>query len=161
MEKPWSREKLKRHLIDELLEHDWVPIRLREHCLWAVYNESIQNSLRFSLLVVPSVSIWTDEVWALTDWARHPRLSTILPKVNCNKLTKSNVLQIIFERISVDENTVCNPCLCLRSLQPLFTKLAKSHISAQFFIRVFVLGWYTYSETTQVLFSLCFQEKRV
>ena len=36
----------------------------------------------------------------------------------------------------------------LRSLQPLFTKLAKAHISAQFF--VFVLGWYTYFETAQV-----------
>ena len=30
--------------------------------------------------------------------------------------------------------------LTLRSLQPLFTKLAKSHISAQFFIRVYVFG---------------------
>ena len=38
----------------------------------------------------------------------------------------------------------------------IFTKLAKSHISAQFFVRVFVLGWYTYFETEQVLFFLCF-----
>ena len=44
---------------------------------------------------------------------------------------------------------------------PLFTKLAKSHISAQLFVRVFVLGWYTYFETAQVLFSLCFREKGV
>ena len=28
-----------------------------------------------------------------------------------------------------------------------FTKLAKSHISAQFFVRVYVLGRYTYFET--------------
>ena len=49
----------------------------------------------------------------------------------------------------------------LRSLQPLFTKLAKSHISAQSFLRVFVSGWYTYFETVQVLFSLCFREKGV
>ena len=41
-----------------------------------------------------------------------------------------------------------------RSLQPLFTKLAKSHISAQFFVGMFVLGWYTYFETAQVLFPL-------
>ena len=48
-----------------------------------------------------------------------------------------------------------------RSPQPPFTKLAKSHISAQFFVRVFVLGWYTYFETAQVLLSLCFREKGV
>ena len=42
-----------------------------------------------------------------------------------------------------------------------FTKLSKSHISAQFFVRVFVLGWHTYFETAQVLFSLCFREKGV
>ena len=46
----------------------------------------------------------------------------------------------------------------LRFLQPLFAKLAKSHISFQFFVRVYVLGWYTYFETPQVLFSLCLQE---
>ena len=34
--------------------------------------------------------------------------------------------------------------------------LVKSHIPAEFFVRVFVLGWYTYSETAQVLFSLYF-----
>ena len=51
--------------------------------------------------------------------------------------------------------------LQLRSLQPLFTKLAKSHISAQFLVRMFVLGWYTYFETAQVLFSLCFRETGV
>ena len=51
--------------------------------------------------------------------------------------------------------------LSLRSLQPLFTKLAKSHISAQFFVRVYVSGWYTYFETPQVLFSFCFREKGV
>ena len=50
---------------------------------------------------------------------------------------------------------VCFVFICLRSLQPLFMKLAKSNISAQFF--VYVLGWYTYFETSQVLFSLCFQ----
>ena len=49
----------------------------------------------------------------------------------------------------------------LRSLQPLFTKSAKPHISAQFFARMCVLGWYTYFETAQVLFSLCFREKDV
>ena len=49
----------------------------------------------------------------------------------------------------------------LRSLQPLFTKLAKTHISAQFLVMVYVLGWCTYFETQQVLFSLCFQEKGV
>ena len=49
----------------------------------------------------------------------------------------------------------------LRSLQPLFMKLAKSHISSQFFVRVFVLGWYTYFKTAQVLFSLSFREKGV
>ena len=38
-------------------------------------------------------------------------------------------------------------------------KLAKSHISAQFFVRVFVLGWYTYFETAQVLFSIFFPRK--
>ena len=42
-----------------------------------------------------------------------------------------------------------------------FTKLAKSHVSAQFFVRVFVSGWYTYFETAQDLFSLCFREKEV
>ena len=41
----------------------------------------------------------------------------------------------------------------LRSLQPLFTKLTKSHISAQYFVKVFVLGWYTYFESAQVLWS--------
>ena len=46
-----------------------------------------------------------------------------------------------------------------RPLQPLFTKLTKSHISTQFFVEVFVLGWYTYFETAEVLFSL-FSEKR-
>ena len=50
-------------------------------------------------------------------------------------------------------------CL-LRSLEPIFKKIAKSHLSAQFFIRVFVLGWYTYFEAAQVLFSFCFREKR-
>ena len=29
----------------------------------------------------------------------------------------------------------------LKVLQPLFTKLAKFHISAQFFVRVYVSGW--------------------
>ena len=38
-----------------------------------------------------------------------------------------------------------------------FTKLAKSHISAQFLVIVCVLEWYTYFETAQVLFSLCFR----
>ena len=47
----------------------------------------------------------------------------------------------------------------LRSLQPFFTKLEKSHTSAHFFVRVFVSEWYKYFETTQVLFSLCFREK--
>ena len=42
-----------------------------------------------------------------------------------------------------------------------FSKLAKSHIPAQFFVRVFVLGWYIYFETAQVFFSLCFREKGV
>ena len=51
--------------------------------------------------------------------------------------------------------------IILRSLQLFFKKLAKSHISAQFFVRVFVLGWYTYFETAQDLFSLCFREKGV
>ena len=51
--------------------------------------------------------------------------------------------------------------ICLRSLQPFFTKLAKSHISAQLFVRVCVLGWCTYFETSQVLFSICFREKGV
>ena len=49
----------------------------------------------------------------------------------------------------------------LRSLEPLFKKIAKSHLSAQFFVRVFVLGWYTYFETAQVLFYLCFRENGV
>ena len=49
----------------------------------------------------------------------------------------------------------------LRSLQPLFRKLAKSHISAQFFVREYVLWGHTYFETPQVLFSLCFREKVV
>ena len=49
----------------------------------------------------------------------------------------------------------------LRSFQPFVTKLAKSHISAQFSIRMFVLGWYTYFETVEVLPSLCFREKGV
>ena len=49
----------------------------------------------------------------------------------------------------------------LRSLQSLFTKLAKSHISAEFFVRVYVLRWYTYFETAQVLFLICFREKGV
>ena len=40
-----------------------------------------------------------------------------------------------------------------------FTKSAKCQISAQFFIRMYVLGWYTYFEASQVLFSLCFREK--
>ena len=48
-----------------------------------------------------------------------------------------------------------------RSPQPLFMKLAKSHISAQFFVRVYVLGWYTCFETPQVLFFFCFREKGV
>ena len=47
----------------------------------------------------------------------------------------------------------------LRSLQPLFTKLAKSQISAQFFVRMYVQGLYTYFESAQVLFSLYFREK--
>ena len=47
----------------------------------------------------------------------------------------------------------------LRSLQPLFMKLAKSHISAQFLVRVYVLGWYTYFETPQVLFSIVFEKR--
>ena len=48
-----------------------------------------------------------------------------------------------------------------RSLQSLLSQLAKSHISAQFFDRLYVLGWYTYFETAQVWFSLCFREKEV
>ena len=44
----------------------------------------------------------------------------------------------------------------VRSLEPLFTKLAKSHISAQFFLIVFVSGWYTYFDIAQV-----FREKGV
>ena len=34
--------------------------------------------------------------------------------------------------------------------------LTKSHISTQCFVRVFVLGWYTYFQIAQVLFSLRF-----
>ena len=58
--------------------------------------------------------------------------------------------------------SVCNrpeKRMTLRSLQPLSMKLAKSHISAEFFVRVYVLGWYTYFETPQVLFSFV-SEKR-
>ena len=51
------------------------------------------------------------------------------------------------------------PGIGLGSLQPIFTKLAKSHISAQFFVIVYVLGWYTYVKTPQVLFSFCFRDK--
>ena len=47
----------------------------------------------------------------------------------------------------------------LRALQRHFTKLAKSHLSAQFLVRVFVLGWYIYFETAQVLVSFV-SEKR-
>ena len=44
--------------------------------------------------------------------------------------------QNIFDMLKlVVHNFVCN----LRSLQPRFTKLAKSHTSAQFFVRVYVL----------------------
>ena len=58
--------------------------------------------------------------------------------------------------------TISNaPNMFLRSLQPLFTKVVKSHVFAQFFVRVFVSGWYTYIETAQVLFSLYFREKGV
>ena len=49
----------------------------------------------------------------------------------------------------------------LKVTRTTFFQLAKSHISAQFFVTVFVLGWYTYFETGQVLFSLCFLEKGV
>ena len=65
--------------------------------------------------------------------------------------------QIVYERGPCAESSYLKvtPTSCL------FTKLAKSHISAQFFVRVFVLGWYTYFESAQVLFSLCFREKRV
>ena len=48
----------------------------------------------------------------------------------------------------------------LRLLRSLFTKLAKSHISAQFFVRVYALGWYTYFETSQVLLFFFVSEKR-
>ena len=41
----------------------------------------------------------------------------------------------------------------------LFTKLARSQVFAQFFVRVFVLGWYTYFETAQISFFLRFREK--
>ena len=59
------------------------------------------------------------------------------------------------------QDTIMNTSWHLKSLQLLFTKLAKSRISAQFFVEVFVSGWYTYFETVQVLFSLCFREKGV
>ena len=42
-----------------------------------------------------------------------------------------------------------------------FYEIIKISQSAQFFVRVFVLGWYTYFETAQVFFSLCFQEKGI
>ena len=49
--------------------------------------------------------------------------------------------------------------IILRSLQLLFAKIAKSHLSAQFSLEVFVLGWYTYFEAPQVLFSPLFPRK--
>ena len=49
----------------------------------------------------------------------------------------------------------------LKVTPALFTKLAKSHVSAQFFVRVFILGWYTYFETAQISFFLRFREKGV
>ena len=47
----------------------------------------------------------------------------------------------------------------LSSLQPVFTKIAKLQLPAQFFVRIYVLGWYTYFEAAQLLFAFCFREK--
>ena len=55
----------------------------------------------------------------------------------------------IFHALSFEPNLYRARNSPLRSLQPLFTKLAKSHISAQFFVRVFVLGWYIYFVSEQ------------
>ena len=82
--------------------------------------------------------------------------------VSCLKVVDTVGFLSFFE--SFTQTTIKIPLNCYsvkgsRSLQPLFTKsIAKSHISAQFFVRVFVLGWYTYFETWQILFSLCFRE---
>ena len=51
--------------------------------------------------------------------------------------------------------------ICVNVTPTTFYEISKSHISAQFFVREYVLGWYTYFETAQVLFSLCFREKGV
>ena len=84
-----------------------------------------------------------------------------------NKQTKMNFQKLISKPFSTCLNlsnklNLWKRCIWpLRSPQPLFTKFAKFHISARFFVRVFVLGWYTYFETAQAFSSLCFREKEV
>ena len=78
-----------------------------------------------------------------------------------NAITKWDHSTARAKQDSLEMEKIAQVISTLRSCQPLFTKLAEYHISAQFFVTVFVLGWYKYFETAQVLFSLCFRENGV